>query len=286
MHDKYSNQNVIRMKKIFKNTIFPHILLMVFGITFLFPFLWLVSSSFKTPANIFKIPPQLIPIPFEWINYVKAVKSIPFLMYLKNTLILAIIPIFGQVFSSSLVAYSFSKIPWKGGKMLFGIVLATMMLPGQVTMIPVYVIWSKLGQINTFTPFILPSLFGSAFNIFLIRQFFMTIPNSLLDAARIDGAGEFRIFSQIMLPLSKPVLTTVSLFTFIGGWNDFMGPLIYLNDSNKWPLSLGLQAFLFEHNQQWELLMAASVLFTIPMIIIFFIGQKQFIEGIVMTGMK
>jgi multiple sugar transport system permease protein len=266
--------------------IVPYFLLVFFGITFLIPFLWLVTTSFKTAANVFVFPPQWVPHPFMWENYVKAVNSIPFLTYFKNTVILAVVPIFGQILASSPVAYSFSKIPWKGSKILFSVVLATMMLPNQVTMIPVYIIWAKLGQINSFTPLLLPSFFGAAFNIFLLRQFFMTIPNSLLDAARIDGAGEFLIFSRIVLPLSKPVITAIAILTFISGWDSFMEPLIYLNDSSKWPLSLGLQAFLFEHHQQWELLMAASVLFIIPMVIVFFIGQKQFIQGIVMTGFK
>lgn len=273
-------------KKNFKQVILPQMILILFGVVFFIPFLWLLTTSFKTPENIFKFPPQWIPKPFMWQNYIRAYNSIPFLTYLKNTIIIAVAPIIGQVLSSALVAYSFSKIPWKGRSILFGIVLATMMIPGQVTMIPIYIVWAKLGQINTFTPFILPSFFGAAFNIFLIRQFFMTIPDSLLDSARIDGAGEFTIFYKIMLPLSRPVLTTIALFTFIGGWNDFMGPLIYLNDVSKYPLSLGLQAFLYQHSQQWELLMAASVLFTIPMIIAFFVGQKQFIQGIVMTGFK
>ncbi|MDI3312031.1 MAG: carbohydrate ABC transporter permease [Thermoanaerobacterium sp.] len=275
----------INMKTI-RKVILPHAVLILFGIVFFIPFLWMLTTSFKTPANIFKFPPQWIPKPFMWQNYMKAYTSIPFMTYLRNTIILAVTPVFGQVFASALVAYSFSKIPWKGSKILFGIALSTVMLPGQVTMIPIYIIWAKLGLINTFTPFIVPSFFGSAYNIFLIRQFFMTIPDNLLDSARIDGASEFTIFYKIMLPLSKPVLTTVALFTFIGGWNDFMGPLIYLTDGSKYPLSVGLQAFLYQHSQQWELLMAASVLFTIPMIIAFFVGQKQFIQGIVMTGFK
>ncbi len=273
-------------KKLINKKILPQVILIFFAIIFSLPFIWLVSTSFKSPENIFKIPPQWIPKPFKPDNYIKAVKAIPFFTYLKNTLIISIIPIFGQIISSSLVAYSFSKIEWKGKKVLFPLLMATMMLPGQVTMIPVYIVWSKLKLVNTFVPLILPSFFGTAFNIFLLRQFFLTIPDSLIEAARIDGAGEFRIFWKIIMPLSKPVLTTIALFTFMGGWNDFMGPLLYLNDSRKWPLSIGLQAFMFQYNQQWELLMAATVLFTVPMIIVFFIGQKQFMEGIVMTGFK
>ncbi|MFU0799817.1 MAG: carbohydrate ABC transporter permease [Xylanivirga thermophila] len=282
----YGEQKNLKTKKIFKKKILPHILLILFGIMYFLPFLWLLSTSFKTPDQVFEYPPKWIPDPFAWGNYPKAMSTIPFFTYLKNTVILAVIPIFGQVLSSSLVAYSIAKIPWKGGKKLFGIILATMMLPHQVTMIPLYVTWAKLDMVNTFVPLLVPSFFGGAYNIFLLRQFFKTVPDSLLEAARIDGASEGRIFFQIMLPLSKPVLTTIALFTFMGGWNDFMTPLIYLNDSAKWPLSIGLQAFMIEFDTKWELLMAASVLFTIPMIITFFVGQKQFIEGIVTTGLK
>ncbi len=289
MQSELSSQkelNRLKRKKVIKKTVIPHVVLIFFAIIFSLPFIWLVSTSFKTPENVFKMPPQWIPRPFKPENYINAVKAIPFFTYVKNTLIISIIPIFGQMIASALVAYSFSKIDWKGKKILFPIVMATMMLPSQVTMVPVYIIWSKLGLVNTFTPLILPSLFGSAFNIFLLRQFFAGIPDSYIEASRIDGASEFRIFAQILLPLSKPVLTSIALFTFMGGWNDFMTPLMYLNESSKWPLSIGLQAFTFQFQQQWELLMAATVLFTVPMIIIFFLGQKQFMEGIVMTGFK
>jgi ABC-type glycerol-3-phosphate transport system permease component len=275
-----------KRNKIIRKVILPHLFLIFFSIIFVIPFVWLLSTSFKSAEKVFVFPPQWIPNPFRPRNYVEAVKAIPFMRYLKNTLILALGPIPGQVISSSLVAYSFSKVKWKGRTLLFSIVMATMMLPSQVTMIPVYIVYARLKMINTFTPFLLPSLFGGAFNIFLLRQFFMTIPDSYLDAARIDGAGEFTIFSRIMLPLSKPVMTTIALFTFMNGWNNFMGPLMYLNNSKKWPLSIGLQTFLYESSQKWELLMAATVLFTIPMIIVFFIGQKQFMQGIVMTGFK
>ena len=289
MQSELSSQkelNRLKRKKVIKKTVIPHVVLIFFAIIFSLPFIWLVSTSFKTPENVFKMPPQWIPRPFKPENYINAVKAIPFFTYVKNTLIISIIPIFGQMIASALVAYSFSKIDWKGKKILFPIVMATMMLPSQVTMVPVYIIWSKLGLVNTFTPLILPSLFGSAFNIFLLRQFFAGIPDSYIEASRIDGASEFRIFAQILLPLSKPVLTSIALFTFMGGWNDFMTPLMYLNESSKWPLSIGLQAFTFQFQQQWELLMATTVLFTVPMIIIFFLGQKQFMEGIVMTGFK
>ncbi len=277
MHLKSSN---------LKRNIVPTILLLFFGVVFAAPFVWLVSTSFKTPENVFKFPPQWIPVPFEWQNYLEVFVRIPFLLYLRNTVIIAVVPVIGQIFSSSMVAYSFSKIPWEGSRYLFGIVLATMMLPFQVTMIPLYIVWSRLGLINSFAPLLIPSFFGSAYNIFLLRQFFNGIPDSLVHSARIDGSSEWGILFKIIMPLSKPALTTIGLFTFIAGWNNFMGPLIYFQDSKLFTLSLGLQTFMFEMNKQWEVLMAASTLFTIPMIILFFIGQKQFIKGIVMTGFK
>ena len=277
MHLKSSN---------LKRNIVPTILLLFFGVVFAAPFVWLVSTSFKTPENVFKFPPQWIPVPFEWQNYLEVFVRIPFLLYLRNTVIIAVVPVIGQIFSSSMVAYSFSKIPWEGSRYLFGIVLATMMLPFQVTMIPLYIVWSRLGLINSFAPLLIPSFFGSAYNIFLLRQFFNGIPDSLVHSARIAGSSEWGILFKIIMPLSKPALTTIGLFTFIAGWNNFMGPLIYFQDSKLFTLSLGLQTFMFEMNKQWEVLMAASTLFTIPMIILFFIGQKQFIKGIVMTGFK
>ncbi len=275
-----------RTIKLFKKTILPHMILIFFALIFILPLVWQISTSLKLGADVFKVPPKWIPDPIRWYNYVDAVKRMPFLTYMKNSLIIAAVPIVGQVISSSMVAYSITKVEWKGKKIIFPIVLATIMLPMQVTMIPVYTIWAKASLINTFAPFIIPSLFGAAYNIFLLRQFYMTIPDSYVESARIDGSGELRILFQIIMPLSKPIITTIALFTFIGGWNDFQGPLIYMTTGNMFPLSIGLNAFLYEHHAEWELLMAASTLFMLPMIVLFFIGQKQFIKGIVMTGFK
>lgn len=274
------------MKRKTINTICSQLILIFFGVIFMIPFLWMVSTSLKIPENVFRLPIQWIPNPVKWSNYAEAVIRIPFARYFLNTLITSVIPIFGMIISSSLVAYSFAKIPWKGREILFGIVLATMMLPFQVTMIPLYVVWSKLKLVNSFVPLVLPSFFGYAYYIFLLRQFFKGIPDSIVDSGRIDGASELRILYKIILPSSKPVLITVAMFTFMAGWNNFMGPLIYLQSPKLFTLTIGLQAFMFEMNKKWEVLMAASTLFTIPMIIFFFIGQKQFVEGIVMTGVK
>ncbi len=267
-----------------KKEILPQVVLLFFAAIFIMPLLWQISTSLKFPEDIFK--QEWIPSKVRLENYVDVLFRMPFATYLKNSLILSIIPAIFTVLSSSVVAYSFTKIPWKGAKVLFPIMMATIMLPYQVTMIPVYGIWSKLGLIDTFWPLLLPNLFGSAYNIFLLRQFFVNIPDSYIDSARIDGANEATILFKLIMPLSKPILITIALFAFIGGWNDFQGPLIYLNSMDKYTLAIGLQTFLVEHATEWELLMAGSTICIIPMVVIFFLGQKQFINGIVMTGIK
>ncbi|KKI92146.1 sugar ABC transporter permease [Bacillus sp. SA1-12] len=272
---------------VLKKTILPHVLLILIGSVFLFPFVWLVSTSLKTPEEIFKIPPEIFPTELQWSNYKNAIAAIPFFQYIFNTLFLCGVNIIGQLFAAPLVAYSLAKIPWKCKKYIFAIVVATMILPPQVTMIPVYIIFAKLGWINTYLPLTIGAFFGAPFFIFLLRQFILGIPNDLLDAARIDGASEFRIYWQIVLPQLKPVLATVVLFTFMWTWTDFLGPLIYLNDENLWTITIGLQGFLQDHGAQWELLMAAAAIFTIPMIILYFFGQKYFMKaGSSMTGFK
>lgn len=263
-----------------------HIILILCGLLFLFPFVWMVTTSLKPNAQIFKFPPEWIPHPFMWGNYPKALTYIPFFAYLKNTLLLCVSTLIGTVLSCTLVAYGFSRIKWPGRDVLFLVMLSTMMLPSQVTMIPMFIVFKHLGWVNTFKPLIVPSFFGSAFYIFLLRQFFMTIPFELSDAAKIDGCSEWRIFLQIILPLAKPAIATVALFQFLGAWNDFMGPLIYLNDQTKYTISLGLQQFVSSFGTQWGYLMAASTVFTIPVIILFFFTQKTFIQGIAMTGIK
>ncbi|WP_179603243.1 carbohydrate ABC transporter permease [Neobacillus driksii] len=270
-----------------KQKILPHLLLIIVGSIFLFPFLWLLSSSLKSPEEIFKLPPDIFPKDMQFINYENAISAIPFFRYILNTLFLCAVNILGQVISAPLIAYSLAKIPWKGRNIIFAIVVATMILPPQVTMIPIYIIFAKLGWVNTYLPLTIGAFFGAPFFIFLIRQFIMGIPDDLLDAARIDGASEFRIYWQIVLPLLKPVLATVVLFTFMWTWTDFLGPLIYLNDTDKWTITVGLQGFLQDHGAQWELLMAAAAIFTIPMIIIYFFGQKYFMKaGSTMSGFK
>src|SRR5688572_82200 len=249
---------------------FSHTFLLALGILFALPFYWLVSTALKPDEQLFKIPPVWIPEPPQWGNFPKALTYIPFAQYTWNTLKIAGLNVLGILFSCSLVAYSLAKIPWRGRNLVFLSLLATMILPAQVTLIPTFSIFKTLGWIGTILPLVVPSFFGGAFSIFLLRQFFMTIPTELSDAARIDGCSEFDIYRRIMLPLSKPALATVGLFTFIASWNDFLGPLMYLTDERTYTLSLGLQRFVSQHGAEWSLLMAASTVMTLPIIILFF----------------
>jgi multiple sugar transport system permease protein len=222
-----------------------------------------------------------------WSNYAMVFKKIPFLTYAKNTLIVCILSVLGTTFASAVVAYGFARIKWPGRNFFFMLTLSTMMIPFAVTMVPLYAVFRKLGFVGTLQPLWVPYIFGTAFNIFLLRQFFMTIPQDLTDAARVDGCSEFGIFMRMILPLSKPALTVVALFHFMFAWNDFMGPLIYLTDQDTYTLSLGLQIFQSQHGgTEWHLLMAASAMVILPILIIFFFAQKTFVEGIALSGMK
>jgi multiple sugar transport system permease protein len=203
-----------------------------------------------------------------------------------NTVYITVLGLIGNVISSSMAAYAFARLEWKFRDTLFAILLGTIMLPPQVTMIPVYIIFSKIGWVNTLRPLWVPAFFGNAFYIFLLRQFFLTVPRDLEEAAKIDGCSFLRIYWQILLPVIKPALATIAIFSFISHWNNFLGPLIYINDVDKMPISLGLRLFQQSYGGEWSLMMAASTLATIPIIVVFFLFQKQFIEGIVMTGMK
>ena len=273
-------------RKIINKTI-VYLSLLAFASILILPFLWIISTSLKGNEQIFVIPPKWIPETFHWENYIDVFKKMPFLIYLKNTVFITGLTIVGVVFSSSLVAYAFACLRWPGRDGLFIFILATMMLPMQVTMIPLFVLFKEFGWLNTFKPLIVPAFFGGgAFNIFLLRQFFLTIPRELFDAARIDGCSEFRIYWSIVLPLAKPALATVAILTFMASWNDFFGPLIYLSDKLKGTLALGLAMFVGQHQTEWGMLMAASVLMMLPIIVIFFFFQKYFIKGFVMSGIK
>lgn len=263
-----------------------HIVLILASFFFLIPFLWMVSTSLKPLDQVFTFPPDWIPKPFQWSNYLDAMNYIPFFTYLKNTLIITIFSTLGAVLSCPLVAYSFAKLKWPGRNLLFIITIGVMMIPGQVTMIPLFLLFEKLGMVGTPYPLIIPAFFGIPFYIFLLRQFFMGLPDSLREAAKIDGAGEFRIYWQIMLPLAKPAVLAVGLFQFMASWTDFIGPLLYLTDSIQYTLSLGLQQFQSQKGSEWGLMMAVSTMMTIPVIILFFFLQKTFIKGITFSGIK
>lgn len=261
-------------------------LLLAGSALFLLPFFWMVSTSLKDEVGLFSIPPEWIPNSFKWSNYVAAVQSFPFLRYTLNTTFLTAVSMFGSVLSSSLVAYAFARLRFPGRTFWFVLLLATMMLPAQVTMIPLFVLFKELGWINTYLPLTVPFFFGGAFYIFLLRQFFLTIPKELSEAAKIDGCPEFFIYLRIFLPLSKPALATLAIFTFMLTWNDFLGPLIYLNDSDLFTLALGLRSFQMQYGTRWNVMMAASILVMLPTIVLFFTCQRYFIEGITLTGVK
>jgi len=247
----------------------------------------MVSTSLKVDSQVMRWPPIWIPDPVKWHNYVEAVQVIPFFLYLRNTIIIALLSCAGSILSCPLVAYGFSRIRWPGRNALFVTTLATMMIPYQVTMVPLFLTFNKLNWVNSWLPLIVPSFFGAAFYIFLLRQFFMTIPLELSDAARIDGAGEGRIFLQIILPLTKPALAVIVLFESLWRWTEFVGPLIYLNRPDLYPISLGLRQFVVERGTtKWAPLMAASTLVTLPVVILFVFTQRTFIEGIALTGIK
>jgi multiple sugar transport system permease protein len=264
----------------------PMVILFLLAVIYLTPFVWMISTALKTQAQSVASPPVWIPSPVVWSAFPDAFSKMNFPMALRNTLIYAVPAVIGTVVSCSLVAYGFALIKWRGRNVVFLLVLATMMLPSQVTLIPLYVIYAKLGWINTYLPLVVPTFLGSPFFIFLLRQFFMGIPKELIDAARLDGASELRILITIVAPLAAPALITVALLTFIDKWNDFYGPLIYLQRPELQPLSLAVQIFQSAHDTEWPLSMAAAAMVAAPLVAIYFVAQRKFIEGITLTGLK
>lgn len=264
--------------------------LVLLSLPAMLPLLWMVTTSFKSNAQIFSGDEltwrSLIPTPFVTNNYPEALQNMPFLLYLRNTLVLCLCTVVGAVASSAIVAYGFAKMEFTGRGTLFAIMIATMALPGQVTMIPVFSLFRSLGWYGTYLPLIVPAFTSSAYYVFLLTQFFRTLPAEMSEAARIDGAGEWRIFTGLVLPLSKPALATCALFQFIGSWNDFLGPLLYVNDPAKYTLAYGLQQFVSHYGGFYAQLMAAATIFTLPIIVLFFFAQKTFIQGIATTGGK
>jgi multiple sugar transport system permease protein len=264
-----------------------YVLLTLPAVVFILPLLWLVSTSLKDNAQMAIWPPVWIPNPVRWDNFASAWSAGNFGRYLQNSAFITGIATFGQVATASLVAYGFARLRFPGRDFLFGLVLATLMLPSVATLIPTYVLFSKLKWLDSFKPLIVPAYFGGGpFFVFLLRQFFKTIPNELSEQAKIDGASNYRTYWQIMLPLSKPALATVAIFAFMGHWNDFMGPLIYLNSPEKYTLTLGLRLFMGMNDVRFQEMMAMALMITLPVIAVFFLFQQYFIQGVVMTGIK
>ena len=287
-----TNENSIQKKQV--AVALTHVALIVFSLIFVFPLLWMISTSLKEIKDTMSDQIVWIPKNIQWQNYPAAfmyqadkLGYIPFLIYARNTLLVCILTVSGTVTSCALVAYSFARLKWPGRDQLFAATLATMMIPFPVLMVPIYGMYRNLGWIGTYKPLWVGAWFGSAFFIFLLRQFFRSLPMELSEAARIDGCSEAGIFVEVILPLCKPALSVVALLTFIGTWNDFLGPLIYLLDQKTFTLGLGLQFYESQNGgTQWNFLMAASAMVIAPVLILFFFTQKQFIQGIAVTGLK
>ena len=263
-----------------------YLLLTVWGFVLLVPLLYMFSTSLKQPGTELALPPKWIPDPLFWRNIPETFSMRPFGTYLRNSLTVVVLATSGALLTASMAGYAFARLRFPGRGVLFGATLMTMMLPFIVTMIPTFVIFKTLGWVNTLYPLFLPAWFGGgAFNIFLFRQFFMTMPYELDEAARIDGASFFRIYARVLVPLAQPVFATVAIFSFMGHWNEFLGPLIYLNSRNLFTLALGLQTFRGEFDVHWANIMVASSLMTLPCLLIFFFFQRYFLRGVVMSGM-
>jgi multiple sugar transport system permease protein len=256
------------------------------SVAFLVPFLWLVSASLKIRSEVFNT--ELIPSPVAWVNYARVWQEAPVGLWLFNSILVGVLAVVTVVASSALVAFGFTYFQFKGRNVVFALVLATMMLPGAATMVPTFLIWNYLGWVDTHVPLWAGNLFGSAFYIFMLRQFFLGIPRDLFDAARVDGANPLQIWWKVAMPLTKPALIVVAIFEFKASWTDLIKPLIYLHDRARFTMPLGLKAFLDQFGQggisEWEIVMAASVIFVVPMIVIFLIGQRYFVQGIATTG--
>jgi multiple sugar transport system permease protein len=293
----HTSSQVRTLRRLWRN-VWPHLLLATLAVIFLVPFYWMIVSSLKTKETMFSNPIVWVPPVLHWENYATAINypNFPFLRFLWNSTYYAVGVVIGTVFSCAMVGYAFARLRFPLRNLLFYVTVATLMIPWVVTFIPTFILFKEMdtfmGQtfglqvLGTYFPLIVPAFLGNAFYIFMMRQFFMGLPSELTDAARVDGAGEFRIWWQIMLPLVKPALMVVAVFTFLGTWHDFFGPLIYVSDNQKYPLSLGLYAFRAQRTTEWALMMAAATLATLPLIAVFFFTQRYFLEGIKLTGLK
>ncbi len=263
-----------------------HLALLAGVVLMFIPLVWTISTSLKSPGEVYLFPPTWIPNEIMWSNYYRAVTAIPFFLYLWNTVLITAISIVGKVISITLVAFSFARLRWWGRDVMFIVMLATMMLPPHITLIPQFIMFKWLGWIDSFLPLIVPTFFGGPYLTFLVRQYLLAIPRELDDAARIDGCSDFGLYWRIIMPLAKPAILIVVIFVFNGTWNEFLLPLIYLHNPDLFTLALGLRMFQGEASTSWNLLMAASLLSMLPVIILFFVTQRHFIQGIVFTGVK
>lgn len=264
--------------------VFAYVLLLGGAAVFLLPFLWMVSTSLKTTEGALTFPPEFFPTSFEWGNYVDGWTVLPFTRFLFNTVLITALAVLGTLVSCILPAYAFARLRARARGAMFGAMLATMMIPAEVTLVPQFLMFSEIGWVNTYLPLILPAWFGYAYYIFLLRQFFTTIPQELVDAARIDGASHLRILWSVVLPLSKPAVAAVAIFSFVSNWNNLLGPLIYLRSQESYTLALGLRLFQGEHATQYNQMMAVSIVTIMPIVILFFFAQKVFVRGITLTG--
>jgi ABC-type glycerol-3-phosphate transport system permease component len=265
--------------------VITYLLLGVLSISFVLPFLWMVSTSLKLSQDVFTYPPSFFPNSFEWENYPKGWNVLPFDTFLVNSLIVTLSNVAGNILSCALVAFGFARLKGRGRDFLFLMLLATLMIPREVTIIPRFLMFSAVGLTNTLWPLVLPAWFGYAFFIFLLRQFFMSIPLDLDNAARIDGANNWQILTQVILPLSQPALASVAIFAFIGNWSNLLDPLIYLRSTELYTLALGLNLFRGQNFTQFNLLMAVSIITLLPVLLMFFFSQKLFVQGVSLTGM-
>jgi len=263
-------------------------ILTIGAIVIMIPFYWMIATSLKAQGNIYLYPPQWIPNPVQWSNFQEVWDAVPFATFAKNTAVIVSLVMVGTLLSCSFSAYGFARLRAPGRDGIFLVVLATMMLPGAVTLVPTYIAFNKLGWINSILPLVVPSFFGAPFFIFLLRQFYLSIPKEIEESGRIDGASSFRIWWDLMLPLTKPALATVAVFTFFATYNDFFGPLIYLNSESKQTIAVGLSYFTGSRNvgPQMHLLMAMTLMATIPSLIVFILAQRYFVQSIVTTGLK
>ena len=282
----------LRMSRVLTKTL-TYLILITLTATWAFPFYWMFISALKDDPQVYTIPPVLVPNPAYWNNFIDAWTHNNFTQYAFNSVFYYCAPVtILTVISSTIVAYGFSRLKWPGRDLLFGVCLATLMIPYQVTLVPLFITWKNLGLINTYYPLVIPGLFGHAFFIFMLRQFFMAIPEDLSEAARLDGASEWGILAQVILPLCTPALAVVALFRFLWAWNDYLGPLIYINQENLYPLALGidrLRSTISATGAQvlaYPYLMAVSTIVVAPVLLLFFLAQRTFIEGISVTGIK